>query len=127
MKLETLLQPNCSESIVSIVDWENRVVVESFESSNQGIDMNTVVSLVQKFVKYKQEGYAVNVEDHGEDFTQALDNVAQKIVDKKIEIEDWDKLGQYLLDNDPNTVQVEAYEDRAAKFVRLGKNKRGGK
>ena len=124
MKIETWLQPNCSESVVSIVDWNGKQVIDSYDASSDKHN-DTAVSELKAFLEYIKAGYEVNINSNGDHFTSTIYDAAKKIHDQNLEIDEskWEQLVHDLGNN--SATDLSLYQDKLKAFAE-GKFK-GGK
>jgi hypothetical protein len=122
MKLETHLQPNCSESVVAVVDWENKQVIDSYETSSDGKDEDSVTDEVKAFVDYIKKGYEVNINSNGDNYTPAIYNVAEYICTHKVKVINWTGLAQAIGDETVihDKTKIWDYADKLDRFAKGG-------
>ena len=119
MKIERHLQPNCSESVVAIVDWKSKQVVESYETSSDSKEEDTVVDELQRFVDYLNKGYGIDINSNGDNYTPAIYDVAHYIHEHDITIKNWEGLAKAIENSDVQEDQEKIW-DYADKLQRFG-------
>jgi hypothetical protein len=130
MKIETWLQPNCSEAVIVVVDWTKKQIIESYEAVSDGCDNEGERDRIKGFVEYMQSGYEIDINANGTDMFKQEYNIADAIVKNDKVVRDWDKLTEAFMKGDGDSVLKhldEFCEDKVEQFAKGKFKKKGGK
>jgi hypothetical protein len=128
MKIETWLQPNCSEAVIVVVDWTKKQVIESYDASSESTDNDAEIERIQGFVSYIKAGYHVDINANGTGMFDDEFRVAKAIVNNDLTINDWNKLIEDFFENVDQVINhIADYDDKVERFAKGGFKKKGGK
>ena len=136
MKIETQLNPNCSETTFVILDWDKKELIDTLRENSGSVDVDMTISFIDAMEDYVKKGYSIEeVNNQGNGWHPAMLEIVRRMVKEKVKI-DSEKLGTFISDYNGELGTQEAYDEcmasmktKAELFAAgyYGKKKKGGK
>jgi len=112
MKIETHLNPNCSEATFVVVDWNKKRVLETWEESNESIctdDIASFISCVWRWMKNKNA--EVTYTSNGNSFHPDLLNALKELKTEGVVMVDEDSPQMKAMAHDLLEANYGKYKD----------------
>ena len=113
MKIEKHLNPNCSEAVFAIVDWEGRHIIDTMDMSSDSTDTDSTIMFMDTIIEAVKNKHAVEIiRNDGNSYHPDIADAVIELTKQEFKI-DTTKAAEALEDGDWKTMTE--LEDRLVK------------